>query len=540
MGHLVLPSRVSLLLCTQTRPPFLTRLLPCPLTAARNMSQEYKLKNLNKLDLNPGEKREVEVEGVEGACFKASNGDIENAPALDALPTFKLSEKNGSVFITGDRETITNSRRKPNIRVSPLTQDVKVVVIGGGSAALATIEALRENKFNGLITMITDEGYLPIDRTKLSKALIDDPSKILLRNEEWFKYGSIDVIKDEVTAIDASTKKVITREGGSYAFTKLVLATGGIPRSLPLPGLKELSGIFPLRTVHHTKAINQAIGSKGKKIVIIGSSFIGLEVANTVVKDNDTTVVGRDEAPLARIMGKEVGKLIQKAFEKNGVKFHLSADVIGAFPSQIDPSKVGGVQMKDGTKLEADVVILGAGVTPATNFLKENSSIKLLKDGSIKTNEYFVVDGQQDIYAIGDIATFPYHGPAGNGIPIRIEHWNVAQNAGRIAAAHIVSSNAVPTTFIPIFWSALGSQLRYCGNSCNGWDDIIIKGQPDELKFVVYYTRGETIAAVGSIGFDPIVAQASELMRRGAMPSKSEILKNVDILQIGTPIPVKI
>lgn len=547
------------------------------------MSQEYKLKGLCKLDLNPGEKKEVEVEGVEGgkvllcnvngsisaigskcthygapmikgiltpdgrvtcpwhgACFKASNGDIENAPALDALPTFKLFEKNGSVFITGDKETITSSRRKPNVRVSSLAQDVKVLVIGGGSAALAIIEALRENKFNGLITMITDEGYLPIDRTKLSKALIDDPSKILLRDEEWFKFGSIEVIKDEVTAIDTSSKKVLTRGGCSYKFTKLVLATGGVPRFPPLPGLKELSGIFPLRTVHHTKAINQAIGSKGKKIVIIGSSFIGLEVANAVAKDNDTTVVGRDDAPLARIMGKDVGKLIQKAFEKNGVKFYSSADVTGAFPSQSDPSKVGGVQLKDGTKLEADVVILGTGVAPATNFLKDNSTIKLLNDGSIKTNEYFVVDGQQDIYAIGDIATFPYHGPAGNGIPIRIEHWNVAQNAGRIAAAHIVSSNSVPTTFIPIFWSALGSQLRYCGNSCNGWDDIIIKGQPDELKFVVYYTKGETIIAVGSIGFDPIVAQASELMRREAMPSRSEILKNVDILQIDSPIPVKI
>ncbi|KAI6250327.1 Apoptosis-inducing factor 1 [Erysiphe necator] len=547
------------------------------------MSQDFKLKGLNKLDLNPGEKIEVEVEGVEngkvllcnvngeisaigskcthygapmvkgvltldgritcpwhGACFKASNGDIENAPALDALPTFKLFERNGAVFISGNKEAIASSRRKPNIKVSSIANDMNVVIVGGGSAALATIEALRENGFNGIIKMITDEGYLPIDRTKLSKALVDDPSKIFLRDEDWFRYGSIEVIKDEVTSIDPLLKIVVTRGGDSHMYNKLVLATGGTPRRLLHSGFNELCGIFPLRTAHHTKAINKAIGSKGKKIVIIGSSFIGLEVANAVSRDNDTTVVGRDEAPLARIMGKEIGQLIQKAFEKNGVKFHLAAEVIEAFPSQSDSSKVGGVQLKDGTKLEADLVILGAGVTPATSYLKNNNIIKLLKDSSIKTNEYFVVDGQQDIYAVGDIATFPYHGPAGNGTPLRIEHWNVAQNAGRIAAAHITMRNDITTTFIPIFWSALGSQLRYCGNPSNGWDGTIIKGQPEELKFVVYYTKGETVVAVGSIGFDPVVAQASELMRRGDMPSKTELLNKIDILQIGMPISVKI
>ena len=138
------------------------------------------------------------------------------------------------------------------------------------------------------------------------------------------------------------------------------------------------------------------------------------------------------------------------------------------------------------------------------------------------------------------VATYPYHGPGGNGSLTRIEHWNVAQNAGRSVASNIINPSAKPKPFIPIFWSALGSQLRYCGNTPNGWDDLVLKGQPEEAKFVAYYTKGETVVAVASMMVDPVMTQASELMRRGAMPSKSEIQKGVDILEIKVPAEVKI
>jgi NAD(P)H-nitrite reductase large subunit len=400
---------------------------------------------------------------------------------------------------------------------------------------LGTLEALRENGFKGSITMIGNEGYLPIDRTKLSKALIDDVSKVAIRDDAWFKDGSVGVVSGEVTEVDFTGKKVSTKEGGSYPYTKLVFATGGTPKSLPLPGFKELGNIFLIRKVPHIKAINTAIGQKNKKIVIIGSSFIGMEVANAVAKDNDVTVVGMESAPLERVMGAQVGKVFQNNLEKNGVKFKLSAGVEKASPSASDPSKVGSIELKDGTSLPADLVILGTGVGPATTFLKDNKSVELQKDGSLKTNEYFEVSGLKDVYAIGDIATYPYHGPGGNGTPTRIEHWNVAQNSGRAVAAHIANPSAKPKNFIPIFWSALGAQLRYCGNTPNGWDDLVMQGQPDEGKFAAFYTKGETVVAVASMQLDPVMSQASELLRRGAMPTKSELQKGADILQISVP-----
>lgn len=264
-----------------------------------------------------------------------------------------------------------------------------------------------------------------------------------------------------------------------------------------------------------------------------------MEVANAVSKNNDVTVVGMEKAPLERIMGEEVGRIFQKALSKNGIKFEMEAGVEKAVASSSDSSKVGAIELKGGKSLPADLVILGTGVGPATTFLKENSAVQLEKDGSLKTDEHFAVSGLKDVYAIGDIATYPYHGPGGNGSLTRIEHWNVAQNSGRAVAAHITAPTSSPKAFIPIFWSALGSQLRYCGNSPNGWDDLVLQEQ-GEAKFVAYYAKGETVVAVATMGVDPVMTQASELMRRGKMPSKSELQKGVDILGVSVPAEIKI
>ncbi|KAK3395140.1 cytochrome P450 [Podospora didyma] len=528
------------------------------------MAQEYKLKGVSSLALQPGEKQEVEVEGLNAkvlllnaggkvqaigpkppltsspsptACFNSKTGDIEDAPGLDALPVFKATERDGAVYITGDAETIKSGRRKPNFKCTTTTSGDKVLVVGGGSGSLGVIEGLREKGFQGAITLISNEGYLPIDRPKLSKALLTDLAKLQWRDEDWFKSGSVEIVKDEVTGIDFATKTVTTKSGGKFAFGKLVLSTGGTPRLLPLQGFKVLGNIFTLRNVHDAKKIVAAIGEKkGKKIVIIGSSFIGMEIAVATAGGNDVTVVGMEKAPLERVLGEQVGNIIKKGVEAKGVKFYMSAGVEKAEPSGADPSNVGFVHLKDGTKLEADLVILGVGVAPATEYLKDNSVVRLEGDGSLKTDESFSVVGLKDVYAIGDIATYPYHGPGGGGKYVRIEHWNVAQNAGRTVASHIVNPSVAPQFFTPVFWSALGAQLRYCGNTmASGWDDVVMQGSPDEGKWAAYYTKGDTVVAMASMGKDPAMSQSAQLMQLGRMPSKKELEGGLDVLSLGPP-----
>jgi len=410
------------------------------------------------------------------------------------------------------------------------------VVIGGGSGALGVIEGLREKGYSGAITMITKEGYLPIDRPKLSKALLTDLNKLQWRDAEWFKGGSVDVVQDEVTGVNFADKSVKTASGNTYRYTKLVLSTGGTPRLLPLQGFKVLGNIFTLRTVDDAKKIVAAIGDKGKKIVIIGSSFIGMEIAACTAGDNDVTIVGMEKAPLERVLGEKIGNVVRKGVEGKGVKFYMSAGVEKAEPSTSDPSVVGSVQLKDGTKLDADLVILGVGVAPATEYLKDNSVVRLEDDGSLKVDESFSVVGLKDVYAIGDIATYPYHGPGGNGKYVRIEHWNVAQNAGRNVATHIVNPTLTPEFFTPVFWSALGAQMRYCGNTmANGWDDVVIQGSTEEGKWIAYYTSGDTVVAMASMGKDPILSQCAQLMATGKMPSKKDIEGGLDVLSLGPP-----
>ena len=395
------------------------------------------------------------------------------------------------------------------------------------------MQSLRENGSKAAVTIISNES-IPIDRTKLSKALIPDASKVLLRPQEWYDESSIKTVADEVTSVNFSEKNVSTASGKSYPYTKLVLATGGTPKRLPLPGFKDLKNVFVLRKVQDVKAILDAVGeSKGKKIVVVGSSFIGMEAGNGLAKDNSVTIIGMEEEPLEAVMGKQIGAVFRKNLEKNGVTFKMGASVDKATPSSSDSGAVGAVHLKDGTVLEADLVVLGVGVGPATEYLK-SSNVKLEKDGSIVTDESFAVPGLDGVYAIGDIARYPYHGPGGDGTLVRIEHWNVAQNAGRsVGRALAKPGSTAPKQFIPVFWSALGAQLRYCGNTPKGYEDVLVKGKPDEGSFAAYYyTSDGTVVAVATMGMDPVMAKCKILMGQGKMLSKSQLEKGQDPLTV--------
>jgi NADPH-dependent 2,4-dienoyl-CoA reductase/sulfur reductase-like enzyme len=436
------------------------------------------------------------------------------------------------VYVEAEEAALKSGRRKCGPPFKRSSAGDKVVVVGGGSGAVGVVEGLRNLDYPGPIQVISSEGYLPIDRPKLSKALIADPAKVALRDEAFYKDAGVEFVQDEVVGVDFANK-VVNTKSTAFPYHTLVLATGGTPRNLPLPGFKTLGSIFTMRTVHDVKAIVDAIGDGGKKIVVVGSSFIGMEVANATCGKNTVSVVGMEKVPLERVMGDKVGAGLQTGLEGKGVHFYMSAMVDKAEPSAADPTKVGAVLLKDGTSLAADLVILGVGVAPATGFLRDNDAVALEKDGSLKTDESFKVAGLENVYAVGDIATYPYHGPGGEGALVRIEHWNVAQNAGRSVASTIAGRES--KSFIPVFWSALTGQLRYCGNTMNGWDDLVLHGDPAANKFVAYYCKGETVVAVASMGMDPTMVQSSELLRLGKMPSRRELAGGLDVMSLGAP-----
>jgi NAD(P)H-nitrite reductase large subunit len=166
-----------------------------------------------------------------------------------------------------------------------------------GSGTLGAVEGLRGGGYTGQITVISKEGYQPIDRTKLSKALLADLSKAAWRQKDFYKDASIEFVEGEVKSVDFSSKKVSTKSGKDFEYSKLVLATGGTPRWLPLDGLKgDLGNVFLLRTLPDTQNILKAVGDNGKKVVVVGSSFIGMEVGNCLAgMKNDVTIIGMEE-----------------------------------------------------------------------------------------------------------------------------------------------------------------------------------------------------------------------------------------------------
>lgn len=472
-----------------------------------------------------------------GACFDMHTGDIEDAPAIDAIFSFKTSVKDGKVYIDATEENLKAGRRPPSCAATKAKQSGDgVVIIGGGAAAATCSEGLREYGFEGKITVISSEPHFPIDRTKLSKALIADASKVALRDEKFYNGLDIDFkISETVDSVDASAKSVKLASGSTIKYSKLVVATGGTPKRLPMDGF-DLSNVFLLRNIEHTKNIVSARDSRDsndketkKNIVIIGSSFIGMEAAFANAENHNVVVIGMEKHPLESILGPEIGKQLQSSAESKGVKFHMEAGVEKALPSKADPKAAGFVLLKDGTQLPCDLVILGVGVSPATKFL--DGQVNLEKDGGIMVDEYLQVKGHEDIYAIGDIAHFPYTGPGSTGKPIRIEHWDVAQNHGR-AVAKTLSGKKSPFKNVPYFWSAQGAQLRYCGNNSpanGGWDDLVIQGSLKETKFAGFYTKGDEVVAVVSMGYDPAVSKSAELMRRGMMPSKKDLQAGKDV-----------
>ncbi|KAJ3716002.1 hypothetical protein C8R42DRAFT_725191 [Lentinula raphanica] len=468
-----------------------------------------------------------------GACFNLCSGDIEDAPAPSAIHSFKAHISNGKIHVTANPDFTLkeNLARPPKLSTAGFDAVGKgTVIIGGGSGAFQAVESLREHGYKFPITIVSKEPHAPIDRTKLSKALITDASKL-----EWktpadlkIKYGVNLRAGVSVTSVELQDRRVILDNGkDNIVYDKLIIAPGGTPRKLPIPGV-DLENVYTFRGVSDSQKVDSA-ALEGKKVVFIGSSFISMELVTVLSKRKlaSIDVIGMEEYPFEVVLGKQVGAGLKKFHESQGVKFHMQTRVDKIVPREDNPSLAGGVVV-NGEALPADFVIMGVGVAPATEFLK-GSGIELEKGGGIEVDEYLRVaklpENVEGVFAIGDVAIYPQAGEL-----VRIEHWNVAGNHGR-AVGKTIAGQPQPFVKTPVFWSAQGQQLRYCGYAA-GHDDVIIKGDPGEMKFIAYYVKQGKIVAVASMQNDPVVSAASELLRLGLMPSPDEIKAGKDLLAV--------
>jgi apoptosis-inducing factor 3 len=455
------------------------------------------------------------------ACFCAKSGDLKEPPALNALPKFEV-EVRGDDVVVKLPEKIAKMRIPDMVSPDPARDPRTFVILGAGAAGNAAAQSLRQNGFLGKILMISNETDLPYDRPNLDKDYLAGEARdewMPLRSEKFFQNRGIELMLGKnVTGVNTRSKTIALETGESIAYDRLLLATGSIPRKLNVPG-ETLANIFTLRSYNDSRALIKAC-EKATRVVVVGASFIGLESAVSLRKRGlPVTVVAPEAVPFERILGMEIGAALQKAHEENGVAFQLGT-AVEKFEGE---NTVKTVLLKNGIRIDADLVLVGVGVMPHTAYLKD---IPREADGSVQTDAYFRV--AEDVYAAGDIARVP---DRHTGEYIRIEHWRTAEQQGRDAALNMTGKPTANTN-VPFFWTKQANMsIRYAGHT-RGWDEIVFDGDVASKSFVAFYIKNNEVQAAAGCKRDKQMAAIMRRMQAKTMPSAEAIrAKSVDFLK---------
>ena len=413
------------------------------------------------------------------ASFDLATGEVLRAPALDSLPCWTVERRDGKVFVRGERTAKTPAP-------APMEASKAMVIVGGGAAGLAAAAELRRLGFAGGLVMLSAEDAPPLDRPNLSKDYLAGgaPEEWLpLRPENFYSENGIDLRLGAVAkGLDAKARRLTLADGSALEFDRLLLATGAEPVRLQIPGA-ELPHVRTLRSLADCREII-ARATKARRVVVLGASFIGLEVAASLrARGLEVHVAAPEKIPMERVLGAEIGAFVRKLHEEHGVIFHLE-DVATA----IDERRV---TLKSGKSLEAELVVAGVGVRPRLE-LAEKAGLAMDRGVLV---DAFLETSAPGIYAAGDIARWP---DPHSGARIRVEHWVVAERQGAVAARNMLGARE---TFdaVPFFWSQhYDTPINYVGHA-EGWDAIEVEGDIAAKDCLLRYMRDGRALAVASI-----------------------------------------
>ncbi|WP_060484318.1 FAD-dependent oxidoreductase [Pseudomonas sp. NBRC 111123] len=428
------------------------------------------------------------------AAFAVDEGAVCEPPALTGLRRYRAWVKDGEVWV--DDQPMPKSE-------PPRHSDARTfVVIGAGAAGSAAVATLLDHGFGGHLIWLDQERQPAYDRTALSKFVIagemapDEVSALL--EPDQLRRGQLDRRFGKVLALDAKKRQITLADGHHIDYDAALLATGGKPLRPALPGV-DLPGIMTLRSREDASRLLDA-AEPGQPVVIVGDGFIGLEAAAALRKYGaEVHVVTRHEVPLAKQLGERIGRSIRQLHERKGVVFHGPTEV----ERFLGEDKVEAVQLANGEKLLAPLVLLGTGVKPATAFVQ---GVQLAKDQSLQVDaELHAADG---LWAAGDIATFPHAGH-----PVRIEHWRLAQQHGVIAAANMLGEQRRYND-VPFFWTFQHGRTYEVLGHARDWDRIAFVGEPEKGDFVALQCIGDQVEAVIAKGYSDAMAMLSQRMKR--------------------------
>ena len=419
-------------------------------------------------------------------CFSLRTGMAVCAPAFDAIPRWRLERVGERLFV---REKLPSLAQYPEANSTPPHSPSSIVIVGGGAAGLAAADMLRRKGYLGSLTMISSDDSAPYDRPNVSKDFLQQPIPdewMNLRVPEFYGERNIDLIlNSRVSSIDTRGKRLHLQDGRTYNFGALLLATGADVVKLSIPGARE-SDVFYVRTWSDARTLFKKIET-AKQVLIVGASFIGLEVAASIrSRGVEVHIVAPENQPFELTLGSQVGAFFRALHESHGVVFHLGKTVTRMIGNQ--------VVLSDGSALQADFLVVGVGVQPSVS-LAEQAGLKI--DRGVLVNEYLETSAPA-IFAAGDIARWP---DPRSGQLIRVEHWVVAERQGQIAARNILGYRERYDS-VPFFWTQqFDVSLRYVGHA-EKWDAVEIEGSLDANNCAIHYKQQGRTVALATIGRD--------------------------------------
>jgi NADPH-dependent 2,4-dienoyl-CoA reductase/sulfur reductase-like enzyme/nitrite reductase/ring-hydroxylating ferredoxin subunit len=428
------------------------------------------------------------------ACFDLRTGSVERGPALNPLACFAVTRAGGRIRV--------GARQADAVPAVPAAAPRTIAIIGAGAAGEAAATTLRREGYAGDIRLYGADSAAPVDRPNLSKDYLAGTAPedwMPLRPEPYFQEQRIELaLGTRVASVSLEARELTLANGQVVGWDALLLATGAEPIALDVPGA-NLPHVRTLRTLADSRAII-ARAKDARRAVVVGASFIGLEVAASLrARGLEVDVVAPEAVPFARVLGPDVGAYVRGLHEEHGVRFHLGQTVTSVEPD--------GVTLSGGDRLAAGLVVVGIGVRP---------SLALAEAAGLKVDRGVVVDERLQasaagVFAAGDIARYPY-GPTGERV--RIEHWAVARRMGHVAALNMLGRRQAFAS-APFFWSAhYDVQLSYVGHA-ESWDHADLHGTLAARDCTIAYRRAGKTLAVATLGRDRVSLDAEVALERG-------------------------
>ena len=439
------------------------------------------------------------------ACFDVRTGEPTRPPALKPIACWRVER-------SGDRVIVRQKRDAPP-GPNPSSGPDSVVIIGAGAAGNAAAEMLRREGYSGPVTLIGAENTVPVDRPNLSKDYLAGTAPedwIPLRDREFYAAQNIALVVDQrVVDINVQLRQVTLADGSKHGYGALLLATGADPIRLDIPGADK-PHVHYLRSLDDSRAIIAKLQGI-RRAVVVGASFIGLEVAASLrARDLEVHVVGPGSRPLERVLGPQLGDFVRALHEEHGVHFHLGQTLTVIADH--------AVTLSGGASLAADLVIVGIGVRPST-MLAEQAGLKLDRGILVDKHLQTSIPG---IYAAGDIARWP---DPHTGKAIRVEHWVVAERQGQVAARNMLGKRE-PFRAVPFFWSQhYDVVIAYVGHA-ETWDRIDIIGSIADKHCALVFVLAEKTIAVATIFRDQDSLAAEVALEHDDQPALEEIFRN--------------